>query len=77
MIGSKRKVKQTKEELKNEGISIDKLNNIYTPIGLDINSETPAEIAVAILAELINVRRTGQPSRISLKKSTQLIHQEE
>lgn len=59
MIGSKRKVKQTLAELAAEGVSQEKLDKIYAPIGLDIKAETPAEIAVSILAELIQVRRTG------------------
>lgn len=66
MIGSKRKVKQTLEELVAEGVSQEKTDKIYAPIGLDIKAETPAEIAVGILAELVQVRRTGEPSKISL-----------
>ena len=66
MIGSIWKVKQTLTELADEGVSQERLNKIYAPIGLDIKAETPAEIAVGILAELIQVRRIGKPSRISL-----------
>ncbi|MCK5560718.1 MAG: XdhC family protein [Thermoplasmata archaeon] len=66
MIGSKRKVKQVITELLSEAISSQKLKKVYTPIGLDINAETPAEIAVSILAELIQVRKTGAPSKISM-----------
>lgn len=68
MIGSKQKVKQTLAKLIKEGVSKEKLKNIYTPIGLDISAETPVEIAVSILAELIKVRNTGEPSSISLSK---------
>jgi xanthine dehydrogenase accessory factor len=75
MIGSRRKVKQTMIELQQEGIPVSKLDNVFSPIGLDINSETPAEIAVSILAELINVRYTGKPSLISLKKLNKQEHQ--
>ena len=53
MIGSKRKVKITLDALEKEGVSEDKLKNIYTPIGIDISARTPAEIAVSILAEII------------------------
>ena len=66
MIGSTRKVKQVLKELAAEGISPEKLDRVYAPIGLNIKAETPAEIAVSILAELIKVRRTGEPSTISL-----------
>lgn len=66
MIGSIRKVKQVLKELAAEGISLEKLDRVYAPIGLNIKAETPAEIAVSILAELIKVRRTGEPSTVSL-----------
>jgi len=66
MIGSIRKAKQVLKELAAEGISLEKLDRVYAPIGLNIKAETPAEIAVSILAELIKVRRTGEPSTISL-----------
>jgi xanthine dehydrogenase accessory factor len=59
MIGSKRKVKITLEALENEGISKEKLKDIYTPIGLDIKARTPAEIAVSIMAEIIFIKNTG------------------
>lgn len=66
MIGSKKKVTKTLRELISEGISKNKLEKIFTPIGLDIKSETPGEIAVSILAELINFKYTGEHSKISL-----------
>jgi xanthine dehydrogenase accessory factor len=69
MIGSHRKIKKVFDELESEGIPKDKLDKVYTPIGLDINAETPAEIAVSILAEIVNVRRNGRPSDLSLKIS--------
>jgi xanthine dehydrogenase accessory factor len=67
MIGSRRRVRALKEELHTEGISFDALNKVYSPIGLAINSETPGEIAISILAELINVNRDG--NALSLKLS--------
>ncbi len=66
MIGSIRKVRNTLEALEAEGVPRELLDKIYTPIGLDINAETPAEIAVSILAELVHVRRAGSVSEISL-----------
>lgn len=61
MIGSRRKVAIVKEQLKNEGFPQEKLQSVYAPVGLDIGSETPEEIAVSILAEILKVRsgRTG------------------
>ncbi len=56
MIGSKAKVKATFEKLKNEGFSEDAIANVHAPIGLRIGAKTPAEIAVSILAEIIQVK---------------------
>jgi xanthine dehydrogenase accessory factor len=56
MIGSKKKVRETFDNLRKKGISEEKLSSIHSPIGLDIGSETPAEIAVSILAEMIQIR---------------------
>ena len=72
MIGSKSKVSQILNELKAEGIPKEKLAKVYSPIGLDISAETPAEIAVSILGELIQVRRTGKPSELSLIKTREM-----
>lgn len=57
MIGSSRKNKTVFAQLKEDGISEEKLAEVHAPIGLAIGSETPAEIAVAIAAEIIAVRR--------------------
>lgn len=70
MIGSKTKVKQLMTELAAEGVSAEALDRVYSPVGLDIGAETPAEIAVSILAEIIHVRRTGSASAISMKSNT-------
>lgn len=56
MIGSKIRVKKVLDYLQEEGISIEKLKKVYTPIGLKIGAETPAEISVAIMAEIIQVK---------------------
>ena len=42
-----------------EGYSKEQLNDIYTPIGLDIGSETPMEIALAIMAEILCVKNNA------------------
>lgn len=59
MIGSRRRIKGVKELLKGEGISSSDLDRIHAPIGLDIGAETPAEIAISIMAEIIRVYRRG------------------
>ncbi len=56
MIGSKKKIKILFQNLMERGIPKETLNQVNAPIGLDINSETPEEIAVSIVAELIKVR---------------------
>ncbi len=56
MIGSKRRVKSVKERIINQGFNREEVEKIYSPIGLDISAETPAEIAVSIMAEVIKVK---------------------
>ena len=56
VVGSRRKAKLTRETLRSEGFSDEQLDRIITPIGLEIGSETPAEIAISIAAQLIKVR---------------------
>src|SRR5205085_6172950 len=57
MIGSKRKVIEIFKALKGEGIPAHLFDRVHAPIGLDIGAVTPEEIAVAITAELIALRR--------------------
>jgi xanthine dehydrogenase accessory factor len=66
MIGSKRRAKATLERLAEQGYSPEELSRVHTPMGLDIAAETPAEIAVAIAAEIVRVRRGGPLETISL-----------
>ena len=68
LIGSRAKVARIRTVLLEEGMPSECLDRVHSPIGLDIGAVTPAEIAVAILAELIAVRRgvaTGVRSRFS------------
>jgi len=57
MIGSKRKTKMVMDYMRQKGFDEKLLGTVYAPIGIEINSETPQEIAVSIVAELIKVRR--------------------
>ncbi len=57
MIGSKRKVQAVFSHLKARGITQEQLDRVHSPIGLPIGAETPEEIAVSIMAEIIQVRR--------------------
>ena len=56
MIGSQRKVKVFRQRLINKGLPVERLDRVYAPIGLDIGADTPEEIAVSIVAELLRVR---------------------
>lgn len=56
MIGSRHKNQILREQLLSEGFTQEELDKVYAPIGLDIKSETPEEIAVSIAAEMILVR---------------------
>ena len=62
MIGSRLRVKKVLDFLEEQGISREKLNRVYTPIGLSIGAETPAEIAVAIMAQVIEVKNKERGS---------------
>ena len=66
MIGSKRRAKTTLERLAEQGYSPQQLSRVHTPMGLDLAAETPAEIAVAIAAEIVRVRRGGSLETLSL-----------
>jgi xanthine dehydrogenase accessory factor len=57
MIGSGRKVLTVFEQLEKEGIPRESFDRVYAPIGLQLGSVTPEEIAVSVVAELIAVRR--------------------
>ena len=56
MIGSRRKIKLTFEALVEDGVSEVDLARVHSPIGLNIGAETPEEIAISIVAELIQHR---------------------
>ena len=57
MIGSKTKIKKAFDLLRNQGIDEKQISKIHAPIGLDIGAGTPEEIALAIAAELVAVRK--------------------
>jgi xanthine dehydrogenase accessory factor len=65
MIGSQRRVSTVLTHLARDGCPREALERVHTPIGLDIGAETPEEIAVAVVAELIAVRRGGSGRKLS------------
>ncbi len=56
MLGSEKKVTEAFTELEAEGVSRVELDTVHAPIGLDIGAETPDEIAVSVIAEIIAVK---------------------
>ncbi|HLW70110.1 MAG TPA: XdhC family protein [Candidatus Binataceae bacterium] len=66
MIGSRRRVKATLERMEKDGIDPLRLDEIHAPLGLDIGADTPEEIAVSIMAEIIRERRRGRRDELTL-----------
>lgn len=59
MIGSKTKNESVYARLKAKGISQQQLDRVHAPIGLSIHAQTPEEIAISIMAQIIQERRSG------------------
>ncbi len=57
MIGSRRKVKVIRDDLFARGASAEQLDQVKSPVGLDIGSVSVQEIALSIAAQLVQVRR--------------------
>jgi xanthine dehydrogenase accessory factor len=53
MIGSARKIRTIYQRLREDGVSEDALERVHAPVGLDIGAETPAELALCIMAEIV------------------------
>ena len=66
MIGSRRKVRRVFDEMAVRGISGEILAKVHAPIGLDIGADSPAEIAVSVLAEIFAVLRGRSGAKLSL-----------
>lgn len=66
MIGSRKKVLQVYDELKVQGVRKEQLDRVYAPIGLDIGSDTPAEIAVSVMAEILQVLRKAKGAHLKI-----------
>lgn len=62
MMGSRRRVAIVKDQLHQKGVSRELLDSVHTPIGLKIGAETPEEIAVSIMAEIIQVKNSRDNS---------------
>jgi xanthine dehydrogenase accessory factor len=68
LIGSKRRTSIVINRLREGGATEEQVKHIHAPIGLDIGAVTPEEVAVAILAEIVCVRRGGTGGPMSLRR---------
>ncbi len=66
LLGSRRKTLMIYQRLVRQGIPVERLKQVHSPIGLDIGALTPEELAVSILSELIMVRRGGAGSPMQM-----------
>jgi xanthine dehydrogenase accessory factor len=69
MIGSKRKTIEVVKHLRREGVALEKLAKLHAPMGFEIGAVTPEEIAVSVVAEMIQRRRNPTVEWNSLSKS--------
>ena len=66
MIGSKRKVARVFDQLKERGVPEERLSQVYAPLGLDIGADSPTEIAVSTIAEILAALRQRTASHLRL-----------
>ena len=65
LIGSKRRTNIVLDRLRQSGADEERLKNVHAPVGLDIGAVTPEEVALAIMAEIVAVRRGGKGGSLS------------
>ncbi|MDF2653917.1 MAG: xanthine dehydrogenase [Bacillota bacterium] len=65
MIGSKESLNRVKEQLLKEGFSGEQIDQVHMPVGLDIGADSPEEIAVSIIAEIIGCRRFSKAKQMA------------
>jgi xanthine dehydrogenase accessory factor len=76
LLGSKRKKGLLFNALKESGFSPEDINRVIIPVGLSIGSVSPEEISVSIMAQIIQMRRTNGPPRISTGTCSRLLHED-
>ncbi len=69
MIGSKRKTISVVKELEKDGIPREAFDKVFAPMGFEIGAETPEEIAISVVAEMIAMRRSPDADWRQLSKS--------
>ena len=67
MIGSRTKVAKTKQQLELDGFSREQIETLYAPIGLAIGAVTPAEIAISILAQIIQIKNVSHAASADME----------
>ena len=65
LIGSKRRTNIVLQRLSDDGVDAARLQRVHAPVGLDIGAVTPEEVALAIMAEIVAVRRGGKGGALS------------
>jgi xanthine dehydrogenase accessory factor len=60
MIGSQKKIKKIYDNMKQDGFDEKLFERVHAPIGIDIHADSPEEIAVSVMAEIIRVKNTGE-----------------
>ncbi len=70
VIGSRRRWTQALQELREKGVAEEKLAHVHAPIGLELNAETPEEIAVSIMAEIVMLRNSGTGHSMKMFQQT-------
>ena len=70
LIGSRRRWETTKSQLREQGITQEQLERVHSPIGLELNAETPEEIAVSIMAEVLMLRYGGHGQAMSQSQAS-------
>ncbi len=71
VIGSKRRWAATVKELKEKGVSDEQIAKVHSPMGLELQAETPEEIAVSIMAEVLMIRDKGTGKQMKVGKPTE------
>ena len=68
MIASRRRAALVFNQLLKRGVTEKQLERVYSPVGLDIGADSPEEIAISILSEIIKIKRLGREHEASSKR---------
>jgi xanthine dehydrogenase accessory factor len=72
MIGSSKKIRTTIDYLLAQGIAREKIEKLFTPMGLNVATIEPKEIAVAIMSEILLVKNNGSPEHMKVVKKVKI-----